>query len=103
MASDISGSQVSRESRDHYFQFARPSKRSAQSIRLAWQLLIYRTTCFFLCHMWFLKVLFGLLRLLRPVAILKKIMIVTKATEVRAALERFANFTFGDSIAPGMP
>ena len=103
MASDISGPQVSRKSRDHYFQFARPSERSVQSIRLAWQLLIYRTTCFFLCHMWFLKVLFGLLRLLRPVAIFKKIMIVTKASEVREVLERFDDFTLGDSIAPGMP
>jgi cytochrome P450 len=53
--------------------------------------------------MWFLKVLFGVLRYIRPVAIFKKILVVTKASEVREVLERFDDFTLGDSIAPGMP
>ncbi len=90
-------------SRDRYSQFARWVGRYIQSRRLAFHLRLYRVSCFFLCHLGFLKFGFGVLRRFRPVFIFKKLMIVTKAREVREVLQRFDDFTLGDFIQPGMP
>jgi cytochrome P450 len=103
MASSFPKPVVQCGSRDRYSQFARSVERFIQSRRLAWHLLIYRATCFSLCHLWFLKLVFGFLRRIRPVAIFGKILVVTRARDVREVLERFDDFTLGDFIAPGMP
>jgi cytochrome P450 len=64
---------------------------------------LYRISCFFLCHLGYLKFGFGLLRRIRPVFIFKKVLVVTRASEVREVLQRFDDFTLGDFIEPGMP
>jgi cytochrome P450 len=103
MASNIPKPLVQCGSRDRYSQFARSVERFMQSRRRAWRLLMYRTACFFLCHLWLYKISFGILRRIRPVFIFKRLLVVTKAREVREVLERFDDFTLGDSIDPGMP
>jgi cytochrome P450 len=77
--------------------------RSIQSALLALRLIRYRIACFFLSHPWFLKHAFAVLRRVRPLALLGTVLVVTKAAEVREVLDRFEDFTLGDSIAPGMP
>jgi cytochrome P450 len=90
-------------SRDRYSQFASGTKRFIQSLRLAFHVLLYRVTCFFLCHLALYKFIFRLLQRLRPVFIFNRFMFVTRAREVREVLQRFDDFTLGDFIAPGMP
>jgi cytochrome P450 len=90
-------------SRDRYSQFARWVGRCIQSGRLAFHLRLYQVSCFFLCHLGLFKFGFALLRRLRPVFIFKKLLVVTKACEVREVLQRFDDFTLGDFIEPGMP
>jgi cytochrome P450 len=90
-------------SRDRYSQFTRWVERRIQLGRLAFHLRLYRVSCFFLCHLGFFKLGFDLLRRFRPVFIFKKLLIVTKAREVREVLQRFDDFTLGDFIDPGMP
>ena len=103
MASNMSEPLVQCTLRDRYSQFARRVERSMQSTILAWQLRVYRTSCFFLCHLGFMKFVFGLLRRVRPVFIFKKLLVVTKASDVREVLARFDDFTLSQSIEPGMP
>ncbi len=103
MASNMSEPLVQCTLRDRYSQFARRVERSMQSTILAWQLRVYRTSCFFLCHLGFMKVVFALLRRVRPVFIFKKLLVVTKASDVREVLARFDDFTLSQSIEPGMP
>jgi cytochrome P450 len=43
------------------------------------------------------------LRRVRPVFIFKKLLVVTKASDVREVLARFDDFTLSQSIEPGMP
>jgi cytochrome P450 len=89
--------------RDRFPQFAGRVERFIQSLRLALHVLLYRVTCFFLCHLGLYKFTFSLLRRFRPIFILKKVVVVTRASEVREVLQRFDDFTLGDFIAPGMP
>jgi cytochrome P450 len=103
MASNIPKPLMQSGSRDRYSPFARSVGHFIQSIRLASHMLIYRVSCFFLCHLWLFKFGFGLLRRFRPVFIFKKLLVVTKAREVREVLQRFDDFTLGDFIDPGMP
>jgi len=77
--------------------------RCIQSALLALRLIRYRIICFFLSHPWFLKQVFAVLRRVRPLAMLRNNLVVTKAADVREVLDRFEDFTLGDSIAPGMP
>lgn len=90
-------------SRDRYAQFTRWLGHYIQSRRLAFHMRLYRVSCFFLCHLGYLKFGFGLLRRIRPVFIFKKVLVVTRASEVREVLQRFDDFTLGDFIEPGMP
>jgi cytochrome P450 len=63
----------------------------------------YRLQCYVLSHLWILKIVFTLLRAVQPILILGKVMIVTKARDVREVLERFDDFVLSDTIEPGMP
>jgi cytochrome P450 len=103
MASNIPKPLMQCGSRDRYSSFVRSVGHFIQSIRLALHVLIYRASCFFLCHLWLYKFSFGLLRLFRPVFIFKKLLVVTRARDVREVLQRFDDFTLGDFIDPGMP
>lgn len=100
MASNIPKPLMQCGSRDRYSPLARSV---IQSIHLASHMLIYRVSCFFLCHLWLFKFGFGLLRRFRPVFIVKKLLVVTRARDVREVLQRFDDFTLGDFIDPGMP
>ena len=103
MASNIPKPLLECGSRDRYSQFARSVGHFIQSVRLAWHMLAYRVSCFFLCHLWFFKFGFGLLRRIRPIFIFKKLLVVTRARDIREMLQRFDDFTLGDVIDPGMP
>jgi cytochrome P450 len=103
MASNIRKPLMQCGSRDRYSPLARSVGHFIQSIRLASHMLIYRVSCFFLCHLWLFKFGFGLLRRFRPVFIFKKLLVVTRARDVREVLQRFDDFTLGDFIDPGMP
>jgi cytochrome P450 len=77
--------------------------RSIQSALVALRMIGYRINCYFLSHPSFFKLLFAVLRRVRPLALFRKVLFVTKAADVREVLDRFDDFTLGDSIAPGMP
>lgn len=76
---------------------------SIKAIRKAVDAAKYRLTCHVLSHMRALKIIFAILRRIRPVMLVGNLLVVTKAREVRDVLERFDDFVLGDSIEPGMP
>jgi cytochrome P450 len=90
---------------DNYSPAAQRVERFIQSCRLALRLLRYRSFCYFLDHLWLLQHLSDLLRRLRPIFVLRRVrvVVVTRAREVREVLQRFDDFTLGDIIDPGMP
>ena len=92
-----------RESPDLYFQFVSRLKRFIKARRLAFRMQLYRVQCHFLCQLGLFKFIFSVLRRFRPIFIFSKLLIVTQAREVREVLERFDDFTLGESIEPGMP
>jgi cytochrome P450 len=103
MDTNISKSTTRRESPDRYFQFVSWLEHVIEARRLALRMQAYRVQCHFLCQLGLLKFLFSVLRRFRPIFIFHKFMIVTQAREVREVLERFDDFTLGESIEPGMP
>ncbi|MGA2292908.1 cytochrome P450 [Bradyrhizobium sp.] len=103
MASNISEPLMQCGSQDRYSPFTRSAGHFIQSARLASRMLVYRASCYFLCHLWLFKFGFGLLRRFRPIFIFKKLVVVTRARDVREVLQRFDDFTMGDFIDPGMP
>ena len=103
MDTDIFKSTMRRESPDRYFQFVSRLERFIKARRLALRMQAYRVQCHFLCQLGLLKFLFSVLRRFRPIFIFHKLMIVTQAREVREVLERFDDFSLGESIEPGMP
>jgi cytochrome P450 len=70
---------------------------------LAARLAGYRGLCFALNHQLPLKVAFAVLRRLRPIAILRGTVIVTKDRDIREVLERFEDFTLFEILGSGMP
>lgn len=92
-----------RQSPDRYFQFVSRLGRFIEARRLASRMRLYRVQCHFLCQLGLLKFFFRVLRRFRPIFIFSKLLIVTQAREVREVLERFDDFTLGESIEPGMP
>jgi len=103
MDTNISKSAVRRESPDRYFQFVSWLERFIEARHLGIRMRLYRLQCHVLCQLGFLKFVFRVLRLLRPIFIFRKLMIVTQAREVREVLGRFDDFALGESIDPGMP
>ena len=91
-------------SRDSYSPVvAKRVERFTKKCRRALLLLRYRLTCYLLDHLWFLQHVSDFLRRRRPVFVLGKLVVVTRAREAREVLERFDDFTLGDIIDPGMP
>lgn len=74
-----------------------------RAVRLRLQIIKYRTTCHVFSHPGLLKAVFAFLRTVRPVTIVGRLAVVTKADDVREVLERFDDFITGDVIEPGMP
>src|SRR6476660_8287454 len=103
MDTDIFKSTMRRESPDRYFQFVSRLERFIEARRLAFRMQLYRVQCHFLCQLGLFKFLFSVMRRFRPIFIFSKLLVVTQAREVREVLERFDDFTLGESIEPGMP
>lgn len=77
--------------------------RLLQRISLARQMASYRFSSYIFCHLWLLRLVFTLLRRVRPVSIFGKLVVLTKMSDVREVLGRFDDFTLGEVIDPGMP
>jgi cytochrome P450 len=103
MDTNIFKSTMRRESPDRYFQFVSRLERFIEARRLAFRMQFYRVRCHFLCQLGLFKFLFSGLRRFRPIFIFRKLLVVTQARDVREVLERFDDFTLGESIEPGMP
>jgi cytochrome P450 len=80
-----------------------PIDRLVKSAVLAWNMLTYRAICFFLCYLLPAKLLFALLRRIRPLSLFFGTLIVTRADDVREVLGRFDDFQLGQFIETGMP
>ncbi len=76
---------------------------SSRWLSLAWHSLLYRGFCFLLSHHLPFKLMFAVLRRTRPIAVVGKNVIVTKANDVREVLDRFDDFTLNEILAEGMP
>jgi cytochrome P450 len=103
MDTNISKSTMRRPSPDRYFQFVSWLECFIEARRLALRMCVYRFSCHVLCQLDLLKFVFRVLRRFRPIFIFNKLLIVTQAREIREVLERFDDFTLGESIDPGMP
>lgn len=77
--------------------------RLLQRISLARKMASYRFSSYIFCHLWLLKLVFTVLRRVRPVSIFGKLVVLTKMSDVREVLGRFDDFTLGEVIEPGMP
>ena len=74
-----------------------------QAVALFRRRLQYRVFCYVLSHPLPLKLIFALLRRVRPIAMLGKNVVVTKASDVRYVLDRLEDFTIADVLGPNMP
>ncbi len=77
--------------------------RFIEKISLARQMVGYRFSSYIFSHLWLLKIVFTVLRRVRPISIFGKLVILTKMSDVREVLSRFDDFTLGEVIEPGMP
>jgi cytochrome P450 len=77
--------------------------RFGQRLVLAWKMVRYRFSSYIFCHLWLLKLVFTVLRRVRPVFILGNVVVLTKMRDIREVLGRFDDFTLGEVIEPGMP
>jgi cytochrome P450 len=72
-------------------------------IRLAAPILKYHLTCYLLSHPYPLRIIFALIRRLRPVTVFRNLVIVTKHCDVQEALDRSGDFNVSDVLGPNMP
>jgi cytochrome P450 len=72
-------------------------------VRLARDSFFYRVLCFLLSHHLPFKLTFAALRRARPIAVMRNLVIVTKAADVREVLDRFDDFTLNEVLGEGMP
>lgn len=66
-------------------------------------MLVYRLLCLAFCHMLPFKLVFALLRRVRPLALFGSTLWVTRADDVTEVLGRFDDFHLAEVIEPGMP
>jgi hypothetical protein len=69
--------------------------RLLQWISLVRQMASYRFSSYIFSHLWLLKLVFTLLRRVRPISIFGKLVVLTKMSDVREVLGRFDDFTLG--------
>lgn len=72
-------------------------------LRAKLALASYHATCFALSHPGPFRILFTLLRRLRPIAIVGNTVLVANGACVREVLDRFEDFTLGEVLGPRMP
>lgn len=77
--------------------------RLVETMSLARKMAGYHFSSYIFSHLWLLKVVFAVLRRVRPISIFGKLVILTKMRDVREVLVRFDDFTLGEVIEPGMP
>lgn len=82
---------------------AGPAGRLAAEAALRFRTLMYTAQCYALCHMAPLRLFFAVLRRVRPLARIGGVFWVTRADDVREALERFDDFELSQFIGPRMP
>ena len=80
-----------------------PGERSFDSIRLYVGFLIYNLTCYILSHPFSLRVIFAVIRRVRPIMVVRNVVVVTKHSDVREVLDRFDDFNLFDLLGPKMP
>ena len=76
---------------------------SFESLSVRIGLFKYNGLCWVLSHPLPLKLLFAFIRRARPVAIIGKAVVVTKARDVRDVLDRLEDFTVAEVLGPNMP
>lgn len=74
-----------------------------QSLLMRWRLFLYELQCAPLNHPLILKLIFAVLRRIRPTTIVKKIGAVTKANDVRDVLDRIEDFNNAEELSPKLP
>lgn len=86
-------------------QGAPAPRRYAMSawFRLLTGLLAYHVTSWMLSHPAPLRLLFALLRRLRPISVVGSTVIVSNGAYARDVLQRFEDFTLGEVLSPRMP
>lgn len=77
--------------------------RFGQRVVLACNMARYRFSTYIFAHLWLLKLVFVVLRRVRPVAVFGNVVVLTKMRDIREVLGRFDDFTLGEVIEPGMP
>ena len=87
---------------------SRPSRRASRgrsfhSVRLYVGSLIYNLICYILSHPYPLRVIFAVIRRVRPIMVVRSLVIVTKYSDVREVLSRFNDFNLSDLLGPKMP
>jgi cytochrome P450 len=78
-------------------------QRSFHSIRKWLESQRYAFECYILSHPYMLRVVFAALRRVRPIAVVRSLVVVTKYGDVCEALSRFSDFTLADVLGPKMP
>jgi cytochrome P450 len=78
-------------------------ERLLRPVRLVVPILTYHLTCHLLSHPYPLRIVFALIRRLRPIAIFGNLVVVTKHCEVQEVLDRSGDFNLSDLLAPNMP
>jgi cytochrome P450 len=74
-----------------------------RSIRLTVPILKYHLTCYLLSHPYPLRIVFALIRRLRPIAVFGNLVVVTKHCDVQEVLDRSGDFNVSDVLGPNMP
>ena len=78
-------------------------ERLFRPIRLALPILKYNLTCYLLSHPYPLRIVFALIRRLRPIAVFGNLVVVTKHRDVQEVLDRSGDFNVADVLGPNMP
>jgi cytochrome P450 len=78
-------------------------ERLFRPIRLAVPIFKYNLTCYLLSHPYPLRIVFALLRRLRPIAVFSNLVVVTRHCDVQEVLDRSGDFNVADVLGPNMP
>jgi cytochrome P450 len=78
-------------------------ERLFRPIWLAVPILKYNLTCYLLSQPYLLRIVFALIRRLRPIAVFGDLVVVTKHGDVQEVLDRSGDFNISDILGPNMP
>jgi hypothetical protein len=74
-----------------------------QYIRTSLVELLYYLECYVVSYPFLLRMMFAVVRSVRPIAVFHKTVWVSKASDVREVLQRFDDFTLAEILGPKMP